>query len=275
MYRFQQRVSGVKVLNGQVVVSDPRGAPPDLVADSSKPSIEGPPAPRVGRAPAIEAALRSAGVRRLRGHWSAGLAIEPGDGGTLVWRVVIPAARPLGDFEVLDRRRLGPCGAHPGPAPALEARPRAALQPEPGGREQRLLRAAQRQAGQEHPAVDLAAPAGHASRHQGRAALPARQVGARQARPRGEGGLQAGPRLVGGEAVEGPLRGLDDLLPHRSRPALHPGTSGSAPGARRGSTSAPRSRSRTRSGTTTPASRRRPGGSSTAAGASTTPRTPT
>jgi hypothetical protein len=84
-----------------VVVSDPRGAPPDVVADSSKPSIEGPPSPRVGRAPAIEAALRSAGVRHLRGHWSAGLAIEPGDGGTLVWRVVIPAARPLGDFEVL------------------------------------------------------------------------------------------------------------------------------------------------------------------------------
>ncbi|MEK6271990.1 MAG: M36 family metallopeptidase, partial [Actinomycetota bacterium] len=101
VYRFQQRVSGVKVLNGQVVVSDPRGAPPDVVADSSKPSIEGPPSPRVGRAPAIGAALRSAGVRRLRGHWSAALAIEPGDGGTLVWRIVIPAARPLGDFEVL------------------------------------------------------------------------------------------------------------------------------------------------------------------------------
>ncbi len=101
VYRFQQRVSGVKVLNGQAVVSDPRGAPPDLVADSSKPSIEGPFAPRVGRAPAIEAALRSTGVKRLRGHWSAGLAIEPGDGGTLVWRIVIPAARPLGDFEVL------------------------------------------------------------------------------------------------------------------------------------------------------------------------------
>jgi len=101
VYRFLQRVSGVKVLNGQVVVSDPRGAPPDLVADSSKPSIEGPPSPRVGRAPAIQAALRSAEVSRLRGHLSAGLAIEPGDGGTLVWRIVIPAARPLGDFEVL------------------------------------------------------------------------------------------------------------------------------------------------------------------------------
>jgi hypothetical protein len=100
-YRFQQRVSGVKVLDGQAVVSDPRGAPPDLVADSSKPSIEGPPSPRVGKAPAIEVASRSVGVRRLRGHRSASLAIEPGAGGTLVWRVVIPSARPLGDFEVL------------------------------------------------------------------------------------------------------------------------------------------------------------------------------
>jgi Zn-dependent metalloprotease len=100
-YRFQQRVSGVKVLNGQAVVSDPRGAPPELVADSSKPRIEPTPAPRVGRSAAVEAALRAAGAERLRGPWSARLAIAPGQGGTLVWRVVIPSAQPLGDFEVL------------------------------------------------------------------------------------------------------------------------------------------------------------------------------
>jgi fungalysin metallopeptidase (M36) len=100
-YRFQQRVSGVRVLNGQAVVSDPRGAPPDLVADSSKPAIEVPPSPRVSKAAAAEVALRSASVRRLRGHRSASLAIQPGGGGTLVWRVVIPSARPLRDFEVL------------------------------------------------------------------------------------------------------------------------------------------------------------------------------
>lgn len=100
-YRFQQSVDGVRVLNGQVVISDPRGAPPDLVADSSKPGIESPPSPRVGREGAIEAASRSAGVRRLRGARSAGLAIQPGAGGTLVWRVVIPSAWPLGDFEIL------------------------------------------------------------------------------------------------------------------------------------------------------------------------------
>ena len=100
-YRFQQRVSGVTVLNGQVVVSDPRGAPPELVADSSKPRIEPPPSPRVGKRFAAEVALRSAGVRRLRGHWSASLAVQPGKGGTLVWRVVMFSARPLLDREVL------------------------------------------------------------------------------------------------------------------------------------------------------------------------------
>ncbi len=113
VYRFQQRVSGVRVLNGQVVVIDPRGAPPDLVADSSKPGIESPPAPRLGRAAAVQVASRSVGVERLRGHGSATLAIEPGAwlprrpsgasprGGRLVWRVVVASARPFGDFEVL------------------------------------------------------------------------------------------------------------------------------------------------------------------------------
>ena len=40
-------------------------------------------------------------MKRLRGHPSAGLAIQPADGGTLVWRVQIPSARPLADLEVL------------------------------------------------------------------------------------------------------------------------------------------------------------------------------
>jgi hypothetical protein len=101
VYRFQQRVSGIRVLNAQVVVSDPSGAPPKLVADSSNRRIEPAPAPRVGRAAAVDIALRDARVTRLRAPWSAGLAIEPGGGGTLVWRVLIPAARPLADFEVL------------------------------------------------------------------------------------------------------------------------------------------------------------------------------
>jgi Zn-dependent metalloprotease len=101
VYRFQQRVSGVKVLNGQAVVIAPRDAPPQLVTDSSKPGIEAPPSPRIGKARAIQIASRDTAVARLRGHRSASLAIEPSDRGTLIWRVVIPSARPLGDFEVL------------------------------------------------------------------------------------------------------------------------------------------------------------------------------
>jgi Zn-dependent metalloprotease len=101
VYRFQQRISGVKVLNGQVVVDDPAGAPPDLVADSSKPGIDAPPAARVEKPRAVQIASQGTDVRRVRAPRSASLAIAPGDGGRLVWRVVIPSAHPLGDFEVL------------------------------------------------------------------------------------------------------------------------------------------------------------------------------
>jgi Fungalysin/Thermolysin Propeptide Motif len=101
VYRFQQEVSGVKVLNGQAVVNDPSGTAPDLVADSTKPRIERPPEAAVARPDAIAIAFRNVGVERLRGRVSATLAIESGDAGTLVWRVRIPSGRPLGDFEVL------------------------------------------------------------------------------------------------------------------------------------------------------------------------------
>jgi hypothetical protein len=101
VYRFQQRVGGLRVLNGEAVISDPADGPPDLVADSSKRGIEAPPSRRVGRARAIEIASLDVGVTRLRGRTSAGLAIASSDGGGLVWRVLIPSARPLGDFEVL------------------------------------------------------------------------------------------------------------------------------------------------------------------------------
>jgi hypothetical protein len=100
LYRFQQRVSGVKVLNGQAVVSDPPGGPPRLVADATAGRVKPPRAPVVGSREAIAIASDSAQVKRLRGRVSAVLAIEPADR-ALVWRVQIPAARPLGDFEVL------------------------------------------------------------------------------------------------------------------------------------------------------------------------------
>ena len=100
LYRFEQRVSGVKVLDSQAVVSDPSPGAPQLVADGTKARVQPPPKPRVARGEAISIASHSAGLERLRGQVSAGLAIEP-HGRALVWRVAIPAARPLGDFEIL------------------------------------------------------------------------------------------------------------------------------------------------------------------------------
>jgi hypothetical protein len=100
VYRFQQRVSGIKVLNGQAVVSDPPEGPPELVADATRARVEPPPESRISSREAIAIASSSAHVERLRGRVAAMLAIEPADR-ALVWRVEIPAASPLGDFEVL------------------------------------------------------------------------------------------------------------------------------------------------------------------------------
>ncbi len=106
LYRFQQRVSGVKVLDGQTVVSDPPQGAPELVADATRAKVQPPPTPRVTRRRAIAIASRSAGVERLRASVSAALAIDPSDR-ALVWRVAIPAARPLGDYEILVDARSG------------------------------------------------------------------------------------------------------------------------------------------------------------------------
>ncbi len=101
MYRFQQKVSGIRVLNAQAVVSDAPGAPPALAADRTARGLERPPEPRIGRRQAIAIASDSAGVRQLRGRASASMAVDRLDGGTLIWRALIPSARPLADFDVL------------------------------------------------------------------------------------------------------------------------------------------------------------------------------
>jgi hypothetical protein len=101
VYRFQQRVGGRPVIGAQAIVDDAPGAAPRLVADSTRPDIERPAPARVTRESVIGIASRHVGVTKLRGNVSAALGIQPGEGGTLVWRVLIPAARPLGDFEVL------------------------------------------------------------------------------------------------------------------------------------------------------------------------------
>ncbi len=101
VHRFQQRVGGLQVLGSQAVVNEAPGAAPRLVADSTKPSITAPAPATVSRERAIDIASARVGVTRLRAAISADLAIEPGEGGTVVWHVLIPSAQPLGDFEVL------------------------------------------------------------------------------------------------------------------------------------------------------------------------------
>jgi hypothetical protein len=101
VYRFQQRVAGLDVLGGEAVVSSPPGAPPGLVADATRGEIDPPPKPHLGDRRAISIATAATGVERLRGRRKADLAIAPRAGGTLAWRVIVPSARPLAEYEVL------------------------------------------------------------------------------------------------------------------------------------------------------------------------------
>jgi hypothetical protein len=100
LYRFQQEAGGVDVLGAETVVDDPPGAPPQVVADSTAPGIAVRASPRIGRARAVAIASRAVGTRG-RAPVSSTPAIQPGRGGTLVWRVVVPGVDPRGDFEVL------------------------------------------------------------------------------------------------------------------------------------------------------------------------------
>jgi hypothetical protein len=107
IHRYRQRVDGDLVLGAGAVVNNPLGEAPALVDDSTRESIASPGPFRIDRSQAIDLARARASIERLRAAPSARLAIQPGDGGTLVWRVQLPAARPLGDFEVLVNARTG------------------------------------------------------------------------------------------------------------------------------------------------------------------------
>jgi hypothetical protein len=106
VYRYQQQVGGVDVLGAEAVVADPAGGPPELVADATSSDLTAPQPPRVDRSIAEEIASGAAGVRSLRGDTTSGLVVLPSTD-SLAWRVLIPAARPLGDFEVLVDARSG------------------------------------------------------------------------------------------------------------------------------------------------------------------------
>ncbi len=107
-YRFDQEAGGVPVLGAEAVLSDAPGDKADLLVDDTQPDVDAPPDASVTRAAAIKRARTATSVRELRGDIEAEQAILPdGSGGRLVWRVLVPSAKPLGSFEVLVDARSG------------------------------------------------------------------------------------------------------------------------------------------------------------------------
>lgn len=106
--RFGQEVEGLPVLGSEVVVTRERGEPAEVVVDRSVEEIESPGRAEIARAEGIRLAEAAIGLRDARGPTRGSAAIAPdGEGGTRVWRVTVPARRPLGDFEVLVDARSG------------------------------------------------------------------------------------------------------------------------------------------------------------------------
>jgi Zn-dependent metalloprotease len=105
--RLQQRLDGIPVLGGEAVITDSTSQPAELVTDGTHAGLEDPPKPRIGEADAIDAALADADIGPLSPAPRAALAIEPGDGGTLVWRVLLHSTRPSAAVEVLVDARSG------------------------------------------------------------------------------------------------------------------------------------------------------------------------
>lgn len=103
---FAQKVGGVPVLGGQTVVLDRSGAP-RVLADSTAAGLKAQGAPRIAQGAARSIALRRVAPSVLREPTTSSLAIDPRGAGRLVWRVLVIAGRPLGDFEVLVNARSG------------------------------------------------------------------------------------------------------------------------------------------------------------------------
>jgi len=95
----QQRVGGIPVLGAGATLS--LGADGErLLLDHTWPRVAQPAAARLSRATAVRRARTFARVRSLRADAHATRVILP-KLGRLAWRVLLPASRPLGDFEVL------------------------------------------------------------------------------------------------------------------------------------------------------------------------------
>jgi hypothetical protein len=97
--RYSQRVGGLPVFDAEVVAVA-GGGDSTLISDSTVGRVEPADASNaISQADAIERASAEVGLQRLRSEPSAQLGIDRASG-DLVWRVVLPAWKPLGDFEV-------------------------------------------------------------------------------------------------------------------------------------------------------------------------------
>lgn len=101
----RQRVGGVPVLGSAATLS--LGASGQrLLVDHTWASISRPLPATLSRSAAVRRAWAAARIERLRAPLQAALAVAPRLG-RLVWRVVLPSARPLGDLEVVVDARSG------------------------------------------------------------------------------------------------------------------------------------------------------------------------
>src|SRR5687767_10311495 len=100
IHRYVQRVGGVRVFDAEVVAVAIPSEGSELIADSTIDGVEAPDtSDAISEAEAIDRAGALVGVERLRSAPDAKLGIDRA-GGELAWRVVLPAWKPLGDFEV-------------------------------------------------------------------------------------------------------------------------------------------------------------------------------
>jgi fungalysin metallopeptidase (M36)/pre-peptidase/fungalysin/thermolysin propeptide/thrombospondin type 3 repeat protein len=101
----QQRVGGIPVLGSDSTLS--LGADGEqLLLDHTWPRVAQPAGARLSRATAVGRARSYAHVQAVRAPTQASRVILP-KLRRLAWRVVLPASRPLGDFEVLVDARSG------------------------------------------------------------------------------------------------------------------------------------------------------------------------
>jgi hypothetical protein len=103
--RVRQRVGGIPVLGSAATLTlgSDGGR---LLLDHTRATVGRPLPARLSRGAALLRAREFVGVQSLRAPARASLAIAPRPS-RLVWRTVLPSARPLGDFEVLVDARSG------------------------------------------------------------------------------------------------------------------------------------------------------------------------